>query len=59
MKVETPDDLEPTLEYAFSDELRDRTVFVDIWIDPDEHVYPMAVKGGAMSDMYLSKETRS
>ena len=59
LKVETPDDLEPTLEYAFSDELRDRTVFVDIWIDPDEHVYPMAVKGGAMSDMYLSKETRS
>ncbi len=59
LKVESPEDLEPTLEYAFSDELRDRTVLVDIWIDPEEHVYPMAIKGGAMSDMYLSKETRS
>ena len=32
-----------------------RTVFVDVWVDPHEHVYPMAIKGGSMRDMYLNK----
>ncbi len=59
LKVESPGDLESTLTYAFSDELRDKTVFVDVWVDPDEHVYPMAIKGGSMGDMYLSKTKSS
>ena len=44
---------------AFSDEFKDRTVFVDVWVDPHEHVYPMAIKGGSMQDMHLSKITSS
>ena len=28
-------------------------------VDPNEHVYPMAVKGGAMKDMFLSKTERT
>jgi acetolactate synthase-1/2/3 large subunit len=44
---------------AFSDKLKDKTVFVDVWVDPGEHVYPMAIKGGSMQDMYLSKITSS
>ena len=28
-------------------------------VDPHEHVYPMAIKGGAMCDMYLDKITTS
>ncbi len=34
-------------------------VFMDILVDPDEHVYPMVVKGGEMKDMYLSKTEKT
>ena len=44
---------------AFGKKLKSRTVFVDVWVDPHEHVYPMAIKGGSMQDMYLSKITSS
>jgi acetolactate synthase-1/2/3 large subunit len=58
-KVERGEDLNPAIEEAFSDDLKGRTVFVDIWVDPHEHVYPMAIKGGSMQDMHLSKITTS
>ncbi|MCB1683569.1 MAG: hypothetical protein KDI31_03755, partial [Pseudomonadales bacterium] len=58
-KVERIEDLEPVLKEAFGPKLKNRTVFVDVWVDPDEHVYPMAIKGGSMQDMYLSKITSS
>jgi acetolactate synthase I/II/III large subunit len=54
-KVERAEDLEPVMREAFSDKLRRRTVFVDVWVDPSEHVYPMAIKGGSMRDMYLTR----
>jgi len=55
IKVSEAEELQPALERAFSDELKNRLVFVDIWVDPHEHVYPMAIKGGSMRDMILSK----
>ncbi len=58
-KVERAEDLEPVLREAFSEKLRRRTVFVDIWVDPNEHVYPMAVKGGSMRDMILTRSLTS
>jgi len=58
-KVDRAEDLEGVMREAFSEPLRRRTVFVDIWVDPSEHVYPMAIKGGAMRDMYLSKAVTS
>jgi acetolactate synthase-1/2/3 large subunit len=58
-KVEKGADLEPAMREAFSAELKSRTVFVDVWVDPHEHVYPMAIKGGSMQDMHLSKITTS
>ena len=40
--------------------LRDRLVFMDIHVDPTEHVYPMHIApDGAMRDMYLSKTERT
>jgi acetolactate synthase-1/2/3 large subunit len=30
-------------------------VFVDVRVDPEEHVYPMAVRGGSMQDMILAR----
>jgi acetolactate synthase-1/2/3 large subunit len=35
--------------------MTDKLVFVDISVDETEHVYPMQIRGGAMSDMWLSK----
>jgi acetolactate synthase-1/2/3 large subunit len=58
-KVERAEDLEPVMREAFAPELKNRTVFVDVWVDPNEHVYPMAIKGGSMRDMYLDKITTS
>ena len=57
MKISKSDELYPKLEEAFA--MKDKLVFVDILVDPDEHVYPMAIKGGAMKDMVLSKTERT
>lgn len=57
IKIEHASDLEAKLEEAMS--IRDRVVFIDVLIDPDEHVYPMQVPGGAINDMFLSKTERT
>lgn len=57
MRIEKYEDLHSKLEEAFA--MKDRLVFVDIRVDPEEHVYPMAIKGGAMKDMILSKTERT
>ncbi len=61
IRVTRHEELQPALERTFSSELKNKLVFVDVLVDPSEHVYPMAIKGGAMCDMYLSKseETRA
>ncbi len=55
IKVTAARDLQPALERAFSPELKNKLVFVDVWVDVNEHVYPMAIKGGSMRDMILSR----
>ena len=57
MKVDKYSDLEAAMTEAFS--LKDRLVFMDIAVDPFEHVYPMQVPRGAMRDMWLSKTERT
>ena len=35
---------------------KDKLVFVDIYVDPNEHVYPMLVApNGSLKDMWLGK----
>ena len=58
LRVEKPEQLEPALDQAFTT-YRDKLVFIDILVDPHEHVYPMQIKGGAMRDMWLSKTERT
>ena len=58
-RVETPGDLHEAMQETFSPALKNRLVFLDAWVDPDEHVYPMAIKGGSMRDMFLDKITTS
>ncbi len=49
------EELDEVVEEAFSDKHRDHLVFIDAHVDPDEHVYPMSVKGGSLLDMVLVK----
>ena len=55
LRVESLAELEAAIPKMFSARYADRLVFLDAWIDPDEHVYPMAIKGGAMRDMVLER----
>lgn len=57
IKVSDAGELDAAMAEAFSEKNKNRLVFVDVWVDPHEHVYPMAIKGGAMRDMVLSKST--
>jgi acetolactate synthase-1/2/3 large subunit len=57
MKVTEFDDLEQTMRECF--ELKDRVVFMDIYVDQSEHVYPMQMPGGSMRDLWLSKTERT
>ncbi|WP_445425938.1 acetolactate synthase 3 large subunit [Alishewanella sp. HL-SH06] len=57
IRVTKPEELEPALERAFA--LKDQLVFLDIHIDPKEHVYPMQIPGGAMNELFLSKTERT
>ena len=53
-KVTERNKLGPTLAKAFA--LKDQLVFVDVYVDQSEHVYPMLVSpNGSMKDMWLSK----
>ena len=57
MRVTDPSQLQSAMEEAFS--LKDRLVFMDVQVDPSEHVYPMQIKDGSMNDMWLSKTERT
>ncbi|MCW9052303.1 MAG: acetolactate synthase 3 large subunit [Motiliproteus sp.] len=57
MEVTKLEDLESTLEEAFA--MKDRLVFINVHVDPFEHVYPMQVPKASMRDMWLSKTERT
>ena len=57
-KVEKRSQMEAVVNEAMS--LKDRLVFVDILVDPAEHVYPMLVApNGSMRDMWIKKGVRT
>jgi acetolactate synthase-1/2/3 large subunit len=55
LRVERIGELEPAMREAFSERNRKRLVFLDVHVDPNEHVYPMSIRGGSLRDMYLAK----
>ena len=58
IKIEKNSELKSGLEKALS--MKDKLVFVDIYVDPNEHVYPMLVApNGSLKDMWLDKETKT
>ena len=57
MKITKFDDLEEKMRQCF--DMKDRVVFMDIYVDQSEHVYPMQMPGGSMRDLWLSKTERT
>ncbi|PLW81609.1 acetolactate synthase 3 large subunit [Kineobactrum sediminis] len=58
IQVTRLDELDARMDEAFA--MKDKLVFLDIFIDPMEHVYPMHIApNGAMKDMWLSKNERT
>ena len=58
MKVTKQSQLRKTLDKAFA--MKDRLVFIDVYVDPNEHVYPMLVApSGSMQDMWIKKNTKA
>lgn len=57
VRISDPAKLDSELEKALA--MKDKLVFVDISIDETEHVYPMLIRGGSMSEMWLSKTERT
>lgn len=58
IRVENRTQLEQAL-HDMQTKYKDRLVFLDVKVDPEEHVYPMQVPGGSMRDMWLSKTERT
>ncbi len=58
MKVSAGDELDDVMKEALS--LKDKLVFVDVMVDPEEHVYPMLVApNGSLRDMWLKKGVKT
>ena len=57
VEIRTKDELDAKMEEAFA--MTDQLVFINCYVDPDEHVYPMQVPRGSMRDMFLSKTERT
>ena len=57
-RIESRDELEPIMAEAMA--IKNKLVFVDILVDPSEHVYPMLIApNGSLRDMWLSKGVRT
>ena len=57
MKVEDINELEERMDECIS--MKDKLVFMDVYVDPEEHVYPMLEAGGNMSEMRVSKTKKT
>ncbi|MDO4450050.1 MAG: acetolactate synthase 3 large subunit [Moraxella sp.] len=56
VKITNPATMEQELKEALE---MDGLVFIDVYVDKAEHVYPMQVAGQSMRDMWLSKGERT
>ena len=57
MKITDVNELESKMREAFA--MKDRLVFLDVYVDQFEHVYPMLIANNSMRDMWLSKTERT
>ena len=57
IKITDPATMEAQLAEAMA--MKDKLVFIDVYVDRNEHVYPMQIAGQAMRDMWLTKGERT
>ena len=57
IKITDPATMEAQLAEAMA--IKDRLVFIDVYVDRNEHVYPMQIAGQTMRDMWLTKGERA
>ena len=57
IKITDPEKMEEQLAEAMA--IKDKLVFIDVYVDRNEHVYPMQIAGQTMRDMWLSKGERT
>ncbi|WP_367110858.1 acetolactate synthase 3 large subunit [uncultured Psychrobacter sp.] len=57
IKITDPETMEAQIAEAMA--MTDKLVFIDVYVDRNEHVYPMQIAGQTMSDMWLSKGERA
>jgi len=57
VRIDKLSELDAKMAEAFA--MKNKLVFIDVSVDPEEHVYPMAIRGGYMSEMFLSKTERT
>ncbi len=57
MKITDPTQLESKMKEAMA--MKDRLVYMDVYVDPKEHVYPMQIAQQSMRDMWLKKGERT
>ncbi|VFP83635.1 biosynthetic-type acetolactate synthase large subunit [Buchnera aphidicola] len=55
LQITTPNEIIKKLKKAIRKVQLGSLVFVDVQIDPHEHIYPMQIKNGGMNDMLLQK----
>ncbi len=55
LRVESPDEVDATIEKAFS--VTDRSVVIDFRVDPAEMVFPMVPSGASNDDIILGPES--
>ena len=57
-KVTKQEEIAKVFKKAFA--LKHKLVFVDVYVDPSEHVYPMLVApNGSMKDMWIAKDKKA
>jgi len=52
-RIDNPAEVEDALKWAFSDEMKEKLVFLDFRTDQTENVYPMIPGGKGLSEMIL------
>ncbi|MGO1249973.1 acetolactate synthase 3 large subunit [Psychrobacter sp.] len=57
VKITDPATMEEQLAEAMA--IKDKLVFIDVYVDRHEHLYPMQIAGQAMRDMWLTKGERT
>lgn len=57
VKITNPATMKDELAAALA--IKDRLVLIDMYVDRNEHVYPMQVAGQSMRDMWLAKGERT